>query len=95
MTPVVLPSPTEQVADGIQVDGYVRITGTEGEGLRLRRDPSLDADIIYLGLEGEIFLVRTGPVDQDGYIWWELEAPLNASRRGWAVSLFLEFAQSP
>lgn len=94
-TPEILPSPTSEVADGIQLEGYVRISGTEGEGLRLRRDPSLDADIIYLGLEGEIFLVRTGPVEGDGYLWWELEAPLNASRRGWAVSQFLEPVQSP
>lgn len=95
MTPEVLPSPTAQQTDGILLEGYVRISGTEGEGLRLRVEPSLDAEIIYLGLEGEIFLVRTGPVDGDGYIWWELEAPLNASRRGWAVSQFLEPDQSP
>ncbi len=95
LTPIVLPTPTAQVDDGIQSGGHVRISGTEGEGLRLRVDPSLESDIIYLGLEGEIFLVREGPVDADGYIWWELEAPLNASRQGWAVSHFLLPVQSP
>jgi hypothetical protein len=95
MTPIILPTSTPQTSDGVQVGGYVRISGTEGEGLRLRVEPSLVADIVYLGLEGEIFLVREGPVDADGYIWWELEAPLNESRRGWAVSNFLDFVQSP
>lgn len=95
MTPILLPTPTTQTDDGIQPGGNVRISGTEGEGLRLRVDPSLEAEIIYLGLEGEIFLVREGPVDADGYLWWELEAPLNASRRGWAVSNFLQQVQGP
>ncbi len=73
----------------------MQISGTEGEGLRLRRDPSLDGEIVYLGLEGEIFLVIGGPVEGDGYLWWQLEAPLNAPSTGWAVSNYLQPAQSP
>jgi hypothetical protein len=88
-------TPTVETAVGIHVDGYVQISGTEGEGLRLRRDPSLDGKIVHLGLEGEIFQVIGGPEEQDGYLWWQLEAPLNSDRRGWAVSNYLEFAQSP
>ena len=94
-TPQVIPSPTTEVADGIQRDGYVRISGTEGEGLRLRREPSLSGAIVYLGLEGEIFLVKGGPEQADGYLWWELEAPLNTARQGWTVADYLEPAQSP
>lgn len=88
-------TPTIVPAVGIHVDGYVQISGTEGEGLRLRRDPSLNGQIEYLGLEGEIFLVIGGPEERDGYLWWQLEAPLNATLTGWAVSNYLEFAQSP
>lgn len=88
-------TPTIEQAVGIHVDGFVQILGTEGEGLRLRRDPSLDGEIVNVGLEGEIFLVIGGPTERDGYLWWQLEAPLNASRKGWAVSNYLEFAQSP
>lgn len=91
-----LATPTlEAAASGVQVGGYVQITGTEGEGLRLRRDPSLNGEIVYLGLEGEIYYVKGGPVDQDGYLWWQLEAPLNTARTGWAVSNYLQPAQSP
>ncbi len=95
MTPVPIVTPTSLVADGIQVGGHVQISGTEGEGLRLRRDPSLTGAIVYLGLEGEIFLVKGGPVEGDGYVWWELEAPLNTARQGWTVSNYLQPAQSP
>lgn len=88
-------TPTVEPAVGINLDGYVKISGTEGEGLRLRRDPSLDGEIVNIGLEGEIFRVIGGPEERDGYLWWQLETPLNSARRGWAVSNYLEFAQSP
>ena len=88
-------NPTSEPAAGIHVNGYVQILGTEGEGLRLRRDPSLEGEIVNVGLEGEIFLVIGGPEERDGYLWWQIEAPLNTTRKGWAVSNYLEFAQSP
>ncbi len=87
--------PTLEIGLGIHVGGYVQISGTEGEGLRLRLDPSLNGEIVYLGLEGEIYRVSAGPEEQDGYLWWKLEAPLNESRTGWAVSNFLLPAQNP
>jgi hypothetical protein len=88
-------TPTIEVVTGIEVGSNVQIIGTEGEGLRLRRDPSLNGEIVYLGIEGEIFLVKGGPQERDGYLWWQLVAPLNESRTGWAVSNFLQSAQSP
>lgn len=94
-TEIPLISPTPDSVNGIQIGGYVQISGTGGDGLRLRRDPSLNGEIVYLGLEGEIFQVKGGPEDRDGYLWWQLEAPLNPNRQGWAVSDFLKFAQNP
>jgi len=88
-------TPTIEPAVGIHVNGYVQISDTDGEGLRLRRDPSLEGEIVNVGLEGEIFLVIGGPEERDGYLWWQIEAPLNSTRKGWAVSNYLEFAQSP
>lgn len=94
-TPIPLVSPTPDAASAIQPGGYVQIFGTEGDGLRLRETPSLNGEIVYLGLEGEIFFVKGGPEQQDGYLWWELEAPLNPERQGWAVASFLKPAQGP
>lgn len=95
VTPTLLPSPTAQGEAGIQQGGTVRISGTEGEGLRLRINPSLSGEIAYLGLEGEIFNVTDGPAEADGYVWWQLQAPLNASRQGWVVSNYLQPVQNP
>jgi len=99
-TPTAVPTipiitPTIETLVGIQIGSYVKITGTEGDGLRMREDPSLSGKIIYLGIEDEIFLVKDGPQDQDGYLWWYLEAPLNETTNGWAVANFLELDQSP
>ena len=99
-TPTALPivpdsTPTVQPQNVIQIGSYVKITGTEGDGLRMREDPSLAGKIVYLGIEDEIFLVKEGPQDQDGYLWWYLEAPLNAAKNGWAVSNYLKLDQNP
>ena len=99
-TPTVIPptavfKPTLETSNGIQVGGYVKITGTEGDELRFRREPTLNGDIIYLALEDEVFLVKEGPEDRDGYLWWYLEAPLNEDVNGWAVSNFLLPDQNP
>jgi len=89
------PTPSPGPDEKIRVEGYVKIEGTGGDGLRLRAEPSLSGDINYLGLEDEVFRVLDGPVDQDGYLWWRLEAPANPGRNGWAVSNFLQADQSP
>lgn len=94
-TPIILATPTAQMVNGFSQGGYVQVSGTEGEGLRLRTEPSLNGQIAYLGLEGEIYVIKGGPIEADGYIWWQIEAPLNASRQGWVVSNYLQAAQGP
>ena len=88
--PTLALTPTVEIISGIQIGSYVKIAGTEGDGLRLRKEPTLNGEIIYLGLEDEVFLVNDGPADRDGYLWWFLEAPLNKTRNGWAVSNYLQ-----
>ena len=67
----------------------VQIFGTEGEGLRMRSNPNLGADVLLLGLESEVFEVIEGPAAADGYTWWRLENPFDPSKQGWAVDQFL------
>lgn len=96
LTPTLSPvTVTPTAAARIQVGGYVQIIGTGGEGLRLRQDPSLNSKVDYLGMEDEIFLVADGPVEQDGYLWWFLQAPANQSRQGWGAANFMQVAQNP
>jgi len=79
----------------ITTDAFVQVTGTGGDGLRLRADAGMQGEVKFLGLESEIFLVHEGPQMVDGYIWWFLVAPYDDSVQGWAVSNFLVVAQNP
>jgi hypothetical protein len=72
----------------------VEVAGTEGDGLRIRENPSLDAKILLLGLESEVFEVTEGPIASDGYTWWQLTNPFDTSKQGWAADLFLRSIES-
>jgi hypothetical protein len=94
------PSPTSALPPSpppgeIATGAYVQITGTGGDGLRLRTDPGLNADVRILGAEAEVFLVQDGPRQVDGYTWWYLVGPYDSTRRGWAVSNYLAVVQNP
>lgn len=79
----------------ITIGSHVQVTGTGGEGLRLRIEPSLDGQILMLGSEAEIFRIHDGPREADGYTWWYLVGPYDESRYGWAVANFLVVVQGP
>jgi hypothetical protein len=99
-TPVVTPTPTLFVPPSplpgvIGIGAYVQISGTGGDGLRLRSGAGLDHPVSFLGWESEVFIVIDGPQDNDGYTWWRLESPYDEGqpRRGWAVSNYLSAIQ--
>jgi hypothetical protein len=86
-----LPEPGE-----VSLGALVQIAGTGGDGLRLRVEPGLDSQVRLLGLESEVFQVRDGPREVDGFTWWYLVAPFDETRNGWAVSNYLApTAQNP
>ena len=92
--PLIYGTPT-LTPDEIGIGGYVQITGTDGEGLRLRSDPGLSGTPAFLGYDEEVFEVRDGPQALDGYVWWYLVAPYDETRAGWAASDFLGAIPSP
>lgn len=79
----------------ITIEGVVQISGTEGEGLRIRQAPGLSAETIFRGEEAEVFLVKDGPQSTDGYTWWYLVAPYDETRAGWAAADYLVLVPSP
>lgn len=79
----------------ININGYVQITGTEGEGLRIRSAPGLETETVFRGEEAEVFVVKDGPQSVDGYTWWYLVAPYDETRAGWAAADFLAVIPSP
>lgn len=88
-------SPNGNLSAGpIRIGDSVQIYGTQGDGLRLRAEPGLESEILFLAYEGEIFLVKDGPQEASGYIWWYLVAPYDENVRGWAVENFLKALES-
>jgi len=71
----------------------VQIEGTQGDGLRLRSSPGLNGEILFLGLESEVFEVQDGPEQVDGYTWWFLVNPYDNSKRGWGVANYIRASE--
>jgi hypothetical protein len=80
---------------GIAIANYVQITGTNGEGLRIRSEPGLSGNFEFLGYDSEVFIVQDGPREVDGFVWWYLVAPYDDTRNGWAAADFLAYIPAP
>jgi hypothetical protein len=84
------PAPT-----GLAVGSYAQISGTDGQGLRIRAEPGLTGNPVFLGLDSEVFVVQDGPREADGYVWWYIVAPYDDARAGWAAANFLTYIPAP
>jgi len=77
------------------IGSYVQIVGTEGTGLNIRNAPGLTATIQFLGYDSEVFEIKDGPREADGFIWWFLVTPVDDSRAGWAAANYLALVANP
>ncbi len=90
------PTPTPTAAPGqFRLGVYVQISGTQGEGLRIRSQPGLTGEQLFLGFDTEVYTVIDGPRDIDGYTWYNLAAINDQTRIGWAASNFLTLIPKP
>jgi hypothetical protein len=94
-TPTIDPFATATSPAGIAVGNYVQISGTEGQGLRIRAEPGLGGEFQFLAYDSEVFVIRDGPREVDGYVWWYLVAPNAETRVGWAAADFLTYVSEP
>jgi hypothetical protein len=94
-TTATLPVPPAPAPGILEKEAYVQIAGTGGDGVRVRSDASLKSNTLFVALEAEVFQIKDGPREADGYTWWYLVAPFDASHNGWAVSNYLEVVQKP
>jgi hypothetical protein len=94
-TPTIDPFAPSPTPTGLAVGNYAQITGTEGQGLRIRAIPGLDGEFVFLGYDSEVFVIQDGPQTVDGYVWWYLVAPYDETRAGWAAADFLTFIPAP
>jgi hypothetical protein len=96
LVPTPTPAGTVTPAPGqIAIGVYVQISGTGGDGLRIRTAPGLNSNTVFRGEESETFVVKDGPKVADGYTWWYLVAPYDNTRAGWAAANFLGIVPSP
>ena len=90
---IITPTPTQNVdqtdGDQLNIESYVQIIGTGGNGLRLRGSPGTEAEVNFIAAELEVFKVIGGPIQAGDYIWWQLIAPYDENRQGWAAGDFL------
>jgi len=89
LSPTQIPTALPGAPKNFTTGELVQIFGTDGEGLRMRSNPNLGADVLLLGLESEVFEVIEGPAAADGYTWWRLANPFDPSKQGWAADQFL------
>jgi hypothetical protein len=94
-TPTIDPFAPSPTPTGLALGSYAQITGTEGQGLRIRSAPGLAGEFVFLGFDTEVFLVQDGPQTVDGYVWWYIVAPYDEARAGWAASDFLTYIPAP
>lgn len=101
-TPTVMPTATPTLSQeippassNITIGNYVQVAGTGGEGLRLHNTAGVASKVNYIAIESELFLVKDGPIDADGYIWWDLQDPYTENAVGWGVANYLIVVQNP
>jgi len=91
-----IPAETATLEPGvIGIGAFAQVSGTGGDGLRLRKGSGLGYEMQFLGLDGELFQVVDGPIDADGYTWWFVVGSYDDARQGWAVADFLALVPNP
>ena len=92
-TSVLLTPTSEEVSilppDVVAVGRYVKVSGTQGVGLRMRAQAGTSGDVNFIALDDEAFKIIDGPLVSDGYTWWLCEALLDKTRSGWAAENYL------
>jgi hypothetical protein len=83
------PKPTMQGNDGFILGSYIQISGTGGNGLRIRNSPGIESGTNFIANESEVFQVIGGPVSLDDFIWVQLTTPYDQSRQGWAATNYM------
>jgi hypothetical protein len=102
--PFIAPTPTQEsniqtpepIPGGvIKLGDYVQVTGTGGDGLRIHDTAGVASKVHYVALDNEVFIVFEGPVDADGYVWWNLKDPFSDAAIGWGVGNYLAVVPNP
>lgn len=70
----------------ITIGATVVVANAGGTGVNFRAEPSTDSDILDVLLDGTELTVIDGPLDAEGYTWWQVEGTAGT---GWLVQDYL------
>jgi hypothetical protein len=84
-TPMPAPAVPTEIAIGI----YVKVSDTGGGDLSFRDGSGVNYARLKIVAEGSVLKVLDGPVEADGYVWWQLQ-DVSDGVVGWAVADYLE-----
>lgn len=82
-------TPTSGAIDptALVAGGFAKVSGTDGDGARLRFGYGLDTASIRWAEEGETVKVMDGPQESDGHSWYRVQDSLG--NIGWITGQFL------
>lgn len=80
--PAETPGAPKVVDREIKVGDRVQVTTEQGQVLTVRNDAGRSAAPVARVLRGALFTIKSGPLKQDNFTWWELESD---TIKGWAA----------
>ena len=90
------PSPVLGLPPGIMgIGAYAKVSNTGGAGLRIRQSATTDSLTQFIAMDEEVFEIIGGPVEKNAFTWWQLEAPYDKTRTGWAAEEYLTLINLP
>jgi hypothetical protein len=98
LTPTLDPFSTPEAqtpVDEIKIGDYVQVNGTGGAGLRLHAIAGVASEVDNIAIDSEVFIVKDGPIEADGYFWWFLQDLYTENVVGWGVANYLTVVQNP
>jgi uncharacterized protein YkwD len=81
-------TPTNSSSATLSLAGTAVVSGT-GDCLRVHQDPALASPQVACLEDGSSWIIASGPVTADGYVWWKLGA------LGWVVDRYLAAVPQP
>ena len=82
-------TPSTPIPGVFTVGVKVEISGTGGDGLRMREGPGTDSQVLYLAREGEDCIILEGPRIDENLIWWKIQSLEEETKTGWSVQTYM------
>lgn len=75
----------------IVLGSTIRVVGVGAQQLNVRDNAGvLGTVVLFRSPEETRFSVVDGPLQADGFTWWKIQNPTNATQSGWAVANYLQ-----